>query len=337
MLKLCLNLYLYFSLSNYLSYYRFISLHLWKDLMDYEQRLLTAVKVNRMADTDFNFVNLLPLHYMYESSCFDAGGFTDLLHLMAGGSCVINWPFSLKINSLDAFLLLISRQGGARLTSGHASVSLTDGQGLLLNLKGGVLLNSLVLPWNFELFFITGRSLLSYSHFFRGKAYTSFTAEDHPDLIAGLKKLYSFDENAAANSLLEMNASLVNILTSCLREPPSALRPEPASLAPYLHEMNILISRRFSEPFSLSHCEELYRISRYRLCREYTAAFGISPVNDLISHRMENAKKMLLTTDLQIQEISSRVGYENTTHFINLFKKTFGATPGSLRRKGRLE
>ena len=46
-------------------------------------------------------------------------------------------------------------------------VSLTDGQGLLLNLKGGVLLNSLVLPWNFRLFFITGRSLLHFT-FFRG-------------------------------------------------------------------------------------------------------------------------------------------------------------------------
>ncbi|MBP8899550.1 MAG: helix-turn-helix domain-containing protein [Blautia sp.] len=47
----------------------------------------------------------------------------------------------------------------------------------------------------------------------------------------------------------------------------------------------------------------------------------------------EEAKKILLTTDFSIHEVSSMIGYENTNHFINLFKKYVGSTPGKFRQK----
>lgn len=42
---------------------------------------------------------------------------------------------------------------------------------------------------------------------------------------------------------------------------------------------------------------------------------------------MEIAKNLLLSTDKHIHEIASELGYENTNHFINLFKKETGLTP----------
>ncbi len=75
----------------------------------------------------------------------------------------------------------------------------------------------------------------------------------------------------------------------------------------------------------------MYGISRYRLCREYIAAFSISPLKDFNLVRIEEAKKLLLNTNLQVQEISSRIGYENVNHFIRLFKAETGMTPGAFR------
>ena len=43
--------------------------------------------------------------------------------------------------------------------------------------------------------------------------------------------------------------------------------------------------------------------------------------------RIEEAKKLLLTTNDTIHEIGSKVGIHNTNHFINLFKRETGATP----------
>jgi AraC-like DNA-binding protein len=40
----------------------------------------------------------------------------------------------------------------------------------------------------------------------------------------------------------------------------------------------------------------------------------------------------LLSGDKRIHEIANEVGYENTNHFINLFKKETGLTPAAYRR-----
>lgn len=60
-------------------------------------------------------------------------------------------------------------------------------------------------------------------------------------------------------------------------------------------------------------------------------AFGSPPVRYLNLRRLEAATHLLLTTDRRIHEISFDVGFENTNHFINLFKRETGTTPQAYR------
>ena len=60
--------------------------------------------------------------------------------------------------------------------------------------------------------------------------------------------------------------------------------------------------------------------------------YGQSPMHYLNSRRILIAKKLLLTTDLTIREVGSKVGIDNTNHFINLFKKDTGTTPLSFKQ-----
>lgn len=48
--------------------------------------------------------------------------------------------------------------------------------------------------------------------------------------------------------------------------------------------------------------------------------------------RMQKAKKLMLSTDLRMYEISERVGYHNVEHFNRMFKKSFGISPGDFRK-----
>ena len=52
----------------------------------------------------------------------------------------------------------------------------------------------------------------------------------------------------------------------------------------------------------------------------------------LTSIRMEQAKKLLLTTSLSITEISERSGYKDYRVFTKVFKKSEGITPSQYRR-----
>lgn len=49
--------------------------------------------------------------------------------------------------------------------------------------------------------------------------------------------------------------------------------------------------------------------------------------------RIRKAKQLLDDTGLSINEISERLGYQNGTSFIRMFKKSIGETPGSYRKK----
>lgn len=90
----------------------------------------------------------------------------------------------------------------------------------------------------------------------------------------------------------------------------------------YLLSVKNQMDTNYAEPMSLDDLEATYRISRYRICREFSFHFGESPMRYLNSRRIDAAKRLLLTTDLSVHEVGSQVGIENTNHFINLFKKT---------------
>ena len=95
----------------------------------------------------------------------------------------------------------------------------------------------------------------------------------------------------------------------------------------YLREIHHLFDTQYGENYSLDELENTYSVSKYRICREFSKYYGASPVQYLNHKRIEEAKKLLLTTNETIHEIGSMVGIHNTNHFINLFKRETGATP----------
>ena len=48
--------------------------------------------------------------------------------------------------------------------------------------------------------------------------------------------------------------------------------------------------------------------------------------------QMELAKRLLLTTTLNVAEIAWSIGYENISHFRRVFALHIGLTPGAIRR-----
>ena len=100
---------------------------------------------------------------------------------------------------------------------------------------------------------------------------------------------------------------------------------------PFLAEIRNYLDASLAEPFRLDDLEERYHMSKYRICHEFSAAFGVPPLKYLNRKRLEAAANLLLTTDKKVHEISLEVGFENTNHFISLFKREMGTTPQAYR------
>jgi len=80
--------------------------------------------------------------------------------------------------------------------------------------------------------------------------------------------------------------------------------------------------------------EEFARLSRRSLStfhRDFKKEFKTSPSKWLTQRRLEYAKLLLETTDKTINEIVFESGFENSSHFIRIFKARYGKTPLKFR------
>lgn len=92
----------------------------------------------------------------------------------------------------------------------------------------------------------------------------------------------------------------------------------------------------YREKISLDQIAENMYLSPFYISKLFKSETGDTPINYLISLRMEKAKELLdRNPALSIQEAAAQVGYEDAYHFSKLFKKYYGLSP--MYYKARIE
>ena len=72
-------------------------------------------------------------------------------------------------------------------------------------------------------------------------------------------------------------------------------------------------------------------INRSYLTIIFKEKLEVSPQEYLINYRMRKAAELIKSTNLSIQDISSRIGYENQYNFSKMFKRVYGLSPRNYR------
>ncbi|USA45214.1 helix-turn-helix domain-containing protein [Acinetobacter sp. C26M] len=83
----------------------------------------------------------------------------------------------------------------------------------------------------------------------------------------------------------------------------------------------------FPQENRIADLAKQFNFSERNLKRRFQLATQISPNQYLQQVRVDKAKKLLLTTEMNVQQIAYAVGYENVSFFIRVFKKITGCTP----------
>jgi LacI family transcriptional regulator len=77
-------------------------------------------------------------------------------------------------------------------------------------------------------------------------------------------------------------------------------------------------------------------LSRSALDRAFFKFLRRSPAQELLKVRIENAKKLLLESDLKAHEVANRTGFSSIVHFSQAFHRLTGERPSHFRRQARL-
>lgn len=85
-----------------------------------------------------------------------------------------------------------------------------------------------------------------------------------------------------------------------------------------------------------SKCAHAIGVSPSYLSKLFTNELNITFANFVTNVKLNEAEKLLLTTDKSITEISFLSGFSSTAYFISLFKKKHNLTPSKYRKSAKI-
>ena len=92
------------------------------------------------------------------------------------------------------------------------------------------------------------------------------------------------------------------------------------------------LQEHLAEDVSLSVLAEEFHLSAQYISQLFKSEIGVNFLAYLTNIRMEQAKKLLLSSSLSIAEVSEQSGYADYRVFTKVFKKNEGITPSQYRR-----
>ena len=124
---------------------------------------------------------------------------------------------------------------------------------------------------------------------------------------------------------------------SCIDNLKISLFQQQTDAAPQQEERTIVGLTRYlqahlAEELSLSVLAEQFHLSPQYISQLFKSEIGVNFLAYLTNIRMEQAKKLLLTTSLSIADVAQQSGYGDYRVFTKVFRKSEGITPSQYRQ-----
>lgn len=105
--------------------------------------------------------------------------------------------------------------------------------------------------------------------------------------------------------------------------------------SPQIKAISKYIDEHFREKIMIATLCREFCINRDDFCRMFKKNFNESLDSYIANKRIEHAKKLLATTDMQLQAVMEDIGIKSYAYFFKLFKKKTGMSPRQYRNENR--
>ena len=260
----------------------------------------------------------------------------NLLYLQEAGHFVSGINYYTVRKDLDSYLIKLTLAGQGILEYGGETYTLGPGSFFWIDCRAQqhYYTDPAAGQWDVLWLHFSGATADAYYQAFlqqtRGRAAASLPV-DSPvsERMSALLALAAQEENEFTRDL-DASALLTAVLCELIHcSAPQSMQPVP----PVLQKVRQYLHAQYAQRITLDDLAERYNVSKYHLQRSFRRCFGQSPGEYLTSLRLARAKELLRATDLPVSEIAYRVGLDNTSYFISLFRKREGATPQQYRKR----
>lgn len=164
--------------------------------------------------------------------------------------------------------------------------------------------------------------------------YKIFNLSEQKDLmLTYFNRLFDEIENKSLNYQLACKSTLMLFLTDMLRANTALNFVEKSNNKINLECLKIknYMDAHYSQNITLDNLASMSYMNKYHLAHTFKKQIGLSPINYVIKKRVDESKNLLETTSYSIRDISSIVGFANSSYFSQIFKKTTGISPKEYR------
>lgn len=92
------------------------------------------------------------------------------------------------------------------------------------------------------------------------------------------------------------------------------------------------VRQQLGEQYTLDDLAKMAMFSKFHFARMFRQVTGVSPRRFLYALRLQEAKRLLVTTSLSVAEVSHQVGYSSVGTFTSRFTASVGVPPAVYRR-----
>tara|TARA_B100000767_G_C19348924_1_gene362950 strand:- start:18 stop:560 length:543 start_codon:yes stop_codon:yes gene_type:complete len=103
------------------------------------------------------------------------------------------------------------------------------------------------------------------------------------------------------------------------------------TMLPLLREAMTLIENNIEEPLTVPQIAKFVGVSQRQLERQFKKNVGCTVVQFGLLRRLQNARLLLISTELSIRQIATASGFNTLSHFAYSFGKFFGRRPSDYR------
>ncbi|HSC70999.1 MAG TPA: response regulator transcription factor [Candidatus Methylomirabilis sp.] len=148
-----------------------------------------------------------------------------------------------------------------------------------------------------------------------------------------------FPEPIQLKGLLQWIAESLNLPLPPRSEPGPGVAAPPVQYNGPVHHLEIVrwvvefIERCYQEGTRFSEVAQAAGVSRSHLCRIFKRVTGLPLKRFLTRRRLRVAKELLREPGLAVQQVASKVGYPDPSHFNRVFRQWEGQPPSRYRRQ----
>lgn len=158
----------------------------------------------------------------------------------------------------------------------------------------------------------------------------SCTAEQGKQLAKSIEKMLLYKDTSTTSTFRQMECfyGFISLLTECIREPV----PTGATKNDYITQCTEYVKKHLSEPFTVQDLAKELRLNRSYLTLLFKNNLDISPHDYIVQCRLNQACRLLESTQLPVEAVALQCGYASNNTFSKSFQKNMLMSPTAYRQ-----